>query len=265
MKAAIHTLLAGLTVGSTMSHAALISHWTFNESSGTIAADSAGAFNGTLSGGATFVPGGISGNAISLAEISNSLVNMGTSFPGFTAGDFSIMSWVNTISTDPDTIVFGKHEGGQFAGYFLGVNANNVYGAPNKGWFYATCTAGQGPTSTTSVNDGAWHQIVGVYTAGSVATIYVDGAPVEDFKAAQTMNANTAPFLIGGFSQSGSPTATYTGLVDDVQVYSNALSSGEVQFLFANPGQTVPEPASLMLLVGGAGMFLIARKRTRMA
>jgi len=265
MKTALPTLLAVLTVGATMSHAALVSHWTFDESSGTTATDSAGAFNGTLSGGATFVPGGISGNAISLAEISNSLVNMGTSFPGFTTGDFSIMTWVKTTSTDPDTIVVGKHEGGQFAGYFIGVNQNNVYGAPNKGWFYSASSAGNGPTSTTTVNDGAWRQIVGVYTAGSTALIYVDGAPLEDSKTANVMNANTAPFLIGGFSQSGNPTATYTGLVDDVQVYSHALTSSDVQFLFANPGQVVPEPASLMLFVGGAVILFGARRRTPMA
>lgn len=267
MKTATQILLAALTVGTTVSHAALISHWTFDESSGTTAADQTGFFPGTLSGGAAFVAGGISGNAVSLAEATSSLVNMGTGFPGFTAGDYSLVAWVNTISTDIDSFVLSKHESGTQNGYILGVNTTGGIGAANKAFFFASHGApADNAVSTTTVNDGVWHQIVGVYHASSTLDIYVDGAPVEQSVTAQFMTANAAPFLIGGYNVGGNtPTASYTGLVDDVQVYGNALTSGEVQYLFANPGQVIPEPASAILLLAGTGLLTLKRRRTSMA
>jgi hypothetical protein len=209
------------------------------------------------------VPGGISGNAISLAEATNSMVNMGTSFPGFTSGDFSISMWVNTTTTEIDSLPLSKHEAFTQNGYLFAVNQTAGGGQPNK----ATFTVGaefvsQSPTSTTSVNDGQWHLIVGVFIAGGSHFIYVDGAPAEASTASASVPANSAAFLIGAVNVSGVPTARDTGLVDDVQVYSNAFSSDDVQFLFHNPGQAIPEPTSLILLVGGAAVFLVVRRRS---
>ena len=266
MKTAIHPFLAVIIAGTTMTHATIVSHWKFDESSGTTAADNVGAFGGTLSGGAVFVSGGISGNAVSLATISNSLVNMGTSFPGFTSGDFSLSMWVNTTTTANDSLIVSKHESGFQNGYFTVVNQTGGGGLAGK----ATFTVGsepvsQSPTSTTSVNDGLWHQIVGVFVAGGGHFIYVDGSPSEAGTVSQSVPANSAPFLIGGVNVSSVPTARYTGLVDDVQVYNNALSSSDVQYLYDHPGQAVPEPASALLLLGGAAMFFSARTRRPMA
>ena len=259
MKSTINTLLAFVTVGATMSHATLVSHWTFDESSGTTAADSTGAFPGALSGGATFVPGGVSGNAISLAAVSNSLVNMGFGFPAFTSGDFSITSWIKTTTTaQPAYIVSKVHGDGSVNGYVLALNVTGSYGAPNKAWFYGTSSPSGIATSTSDVNDGNWHQLVGVFTAGLSLSIYVDGVLQNTKASPPPMSNGGGPFVIGGYET----TALYTGLVDDVQVYSNALTSTEVQFLHNNPGQViVPEPASVALLVSGAGLLLFKRRR----
>jgi hypothetical protein len=58
--------------------------------------------------------------------------------------------------------------------------------------------------------------------------------------------------MVGGFDSSGTPTGSFTGLIDDVQLYSGALSSADVQLLFANPGQTmaIPEPSTGTVLTG---------------
>lgn len=218
-----------------------IAHWKFDEASGTVARDSAGSFDGTLAGGAQFVSGGVSGNAISLDKTTNSLVNAGTSFPGFLAGDFTIVAWVKTTDTSADTLFVSKHNGGTQNGYFLTTNTTGGGGATGK----ATFTAGaefvsQSPTSTTTVTDGQWHQVVGVYRAGGVHSIFVDGSPVEASTASQAIAANTSAFIIGGLGQNsgnGTPAARYTGLIDDVQVYDAALTDAQIDFLFANPGK----------------------------
>ena len=95
----------------------------------------------------------------------------------------------------------------------------------------------------------------------------MDGSLAEDSRSSYAIIANSAPFLIGGVDVSGVPTASYTGLVDDVRVYDNALSSSEIQSLFDNPGSTIPEPSTCAAIIGvGALAFTVWRRRqTRIA
>jgi hypothetical protein len=231
-------------VGSLATPSSLVAHWRFDEQPGaTTARDDLGGYDGTLAGGAAFAAGGISGNCMSLDEATSSLVNMGTSFPGFTSGDFTLVAWVKTTSAATNSFAVGKHQGGSFNGYFLAVNGFGSpvdYSAAGKAALYVSAVPGQEATSTTSVADGAWHMIVGVHRAGATESVYVDGGPAESTNAAQAMIGNAASFLIGGVESGGSPTATYTGLVDDVQVYSSALTDAQIQYLFAHPGRAVP-------------------------
>ncbi|MGJ8641836.1 MAG: leucine-rich repeat protein [Luteolibacter sp.] len=215
-----------------------VAHWKFDETDGTTAADSAGSFDGTLSGSASFVAGGISGNAINLLNTGNSLVNMGNTVPGFTSGNFTIVAWIKTTTTNGDTVIAGKHLTGHSNGYLLAVNALGGGGAANKATFYPSGSGSNIPFSTTTVNDGTWHQVVGVYTAGGNTQIYVDGS-LEGTRASPAMVENTVSFLIGGATVGSTPTNAYEGLVDDVQLYSSALSESDIAFLFTNPGQTL--------------------------
>jgi hypothetical protein len=259
--------LALVLMGVSSAKGTIIAQYHFDEMGGSTAFDSAGSFNGALTAaGAAFVPGGISGNAISLDQGLGGLVNMGTAFPGFTSGSFSLVCWVKTTTTLMDTIALAKHEAFTQNGYLIAINQTGGGGTPNK----ATFTAGsefvsQSPTSTSSVNDGVWHQIVAVFNAGGTHSIYVDGSPVEASTASQGIPSNGAAFLIGGVNASGSPSARYTGLIDEVQVYDQALSDAQIDFLFQNPTQVVPEPGTLSLLAVGllAGINLMRRSRNR--
>ena len=70
----------------------LVRYWKFNETSGNIANDSVGNFNGTLKSSTNFVPGKF-GNAIDL----DSLDNSGVSFPteaGNVGPNLTISVWV---------------------------------------------------------------------------------------------------------------------------------------------------------------------------
>jgi len=203
-----------------------VAHWTFDEAGGPVAHDSAGGLDGALSpSGAGFVTGGISSNAVSLSRAANGFVNMGNVL-ALANGDFSVVAWVkmNPGDTTPDTIIMGKHESGY-------VNQSGGGGEDNKALFYAGGLAAEGPVSRTSVNDGNWHQVVGVYKSGVNKAIYVDGV-AEATNSGPAITANAVAFVVGGLNYSGVPTSGYTGLIDVVQVYNHALSSGDVFYLF---------------------------------
>ena len=256
-------VLAFVLTGVSSANGTIIAQYHFDETGGGTAFDSAGSFDGTLTAtGASFVSGGISGNAISLDRGLGGMVNMGTAFPGFTSGNFSLVMWVNTTTTLMDTIVLAKHEAFTQNGYLVAINQTGGGGVPNK----ATFTAGsefvsQSPTSSSSVNDGLWHQIVAVFNAGGTHSIYVDGSPVEASSVSQGIPSNGAAFLIGGVNQSGSPNARYTGLIDEVQVYDQALTDAEIDFLFKNPSQPIPEPTTFLLLPAGLLAWAILKRR----
>jgi hypothetical protein len=220
--------------------AGLLAHWTFDETPGaTQVVDAAGGLVGTLSAtGAALVSGGRDGGALSLDQGTGGYVTMGDVL-SLGTGPYSFVVWVQTSTQASDSIVMAKHSSGVVAGYLIGVNEGNTYGAPDKAWFY-NVSPGDSPTSTTSVNDGQWHQIAGVRGDGLVQ-IYVDGLPVENSKDDQGLNNPPAgtPFLVGGISSGGTPVAYYTGLVDDIQVYDHALPDSEVQWLFDHPGRAV--------------------------
>lgn len=218
------------------SDAGTIGQWRFDEGSGSVATDSVGGQPGTLHGGATFVPGGISGNAISLTRSLDSFVSMGDVF-AMTSGDFSLVVWVKTAPGDQQSglLAVAKHESGYYNGYFVNLNKTSIYGLHDKALFYHSSTVGNEVVSTTTVNDGEWHQIACVYHAGGAAEIYVDGGIVEQSKPSTPIIANSADFMVGGISVVGTPTGYFDGLIDELQIFDHALGAAEVQALYSNP------------------------------
>ena len=241
-----NSLAATLTINSLTP----VAHWKFDEAPGsTVAVDSAGNFNGTNSlTGATFVPGGRSGNALSLDISANGLVNMGNVLM-MGASDFTISGWVKSAPGDStvDATFASKHNTTFANGFFLGYNHPAIANGSNHAHFFAgTRLIPSGgfiiadlPVSTTPVNDGNWHQIVGVYRPAGNTTVYVDGAPMEGSIPSSAIASNNAPFLIGATTAGGIPTGVFNGLVDDMQVYNRALTDGEIDFLFQNPGSEI--------------------------
>jgi Concanavalin A-like lectin/glucanases superfamily/PEP-CTERM motif len=238
--------------------AGLVSEWRFNETSGSIAHDNIGGINGVLSGGATFDPGagpghGLYSGAISFSALSDSFVDMGKVYP-FTSGDFSIVMWIRTSQANAPPainngqIALSEHHTGFANGYFFALNNVSDGLATVGSHFYATSSA---VGSTGNVNDGNWHQLAAVYHSGGTSmSWYVDGN-LKQTGPGNAIASNDAPFMVGGVDNVGTLEGTYTGLISDVRVYNNALSSSDVHATYETVLMSVPEPSSFILLAMG--------------
>jgi hypothetical protein len=247
---------------SAVSIAQPLAWWKFDEASGSTAFATAGGVNGTLNGAANFASG-ISGNAIQLSQVGGGYVNFGNNF-GLLGTSYTISFWMNSTSTATDQVFLGKHRATVTSGYFVGMSKNGPYGSPNKAWMYQSSGPGNQPISTTSVNDGSWHHIAIAYNlVGGSHSIYVDGGLAESTTTASPMISTVGDFIVGGVSNSSMTGALtlYTGLIDDVQIYTSRLSDAEVGFLHANPGAAVPDPATMTVM--GMGIVALARRRRR--
>lgn len=85
--------------------------------------------------------------------------------------------------------------------------------------------------STSSVIDGNWHHIAGTYD-GSNVKLYIDGVYQGASALSGTVNAGTN-IGIGRASDIGDNTPNYSGMIDDVAIFSRALSASEVASLYA--------------------------------
>jgi hypothetical protein len=238
---------------STMANAALVGQWNFNETSGTTAYASVGSVNGTLVGGVSFVTGGIQGGAV---NITTGYVNMGNNFPSSSA--FSIEAWVKIPIGDTSALIpVAKHWATIPQGYLLGINNfGDGYSQTGEEGFYSANGAYKTAVGGPAIDDGNWHQLVGVYDNGTTY-IYVDGTLGGTGSAGYANNS--ADFMIGGiFNSGGSPVNYFQGLVSDVQVYDNALSGSDVKALY---GSAVPVPPAILLF--GPGLVGLAAVRRR--
>jgi hypothetical protein len=142
------------------------------------------------------------------------------------AGDITIEAWVKTTQDCSNRSVFvGRYEGDSAAAWWLGCIENNVAA------FHMRDSSNTASTlaSTTVINDGEWHQIVGTRDGSANENkIYVDGAlenssnPV--FTGELTFTAKDV--TIGFFDVA--PYYWFNGTLDETALYNQALSADDV-------------------------------------
>jgi len=109
-----------------------------------------------------------------------------------------------------------------------------------------TSLANSKTTTTTSFSNGTWYHISMVYTSGVGANIifYVNGSKVGNtVSTANTSIYNSAAkfILSGNEASSGNPQTFMDGVLDEVGVWSRALTSTEITSLYnSGDGLTYP-------------------------
>lgn len=88
-----------------------------------------------------------------------------------------------------------------------------------------------------------WNHIVGTYD-GTNLRIYVNGI-LRNTSAGVDPSASANPFRIGDDDQSGANLLNWSGAIDDVRVYDEALSDRRIKSLFNNPFAGEPTKAGI--------------------
>jgi hypothetical protein len=81
-----------------------------------------------------------------------------------------------------------------------------------------------------NVNDGKWHHVAGVYDGWRIA-LFVDGQLDASCEASGQIQINDYPVVIGDNAEERG--RQWNGLIDDVRIYSYALSPDEIGALYA--------------------------------
>ncbi len=240
----------------------LAAHWRFDESSGLVAHDLTGQYDGKVSPtGAEFVGEAVAGGGIQFDRAKDGMM-VAPPIGGLFTNDFSVVTWAKLPAGDttPFTWLFSLHETWVANGLLLLLNEyspGQEYSAPGK----ASLIINDGYhslTSKASINDGKWHQIAFTYEKNGVTSIYVDGQPSGSVASQPTIVDRLAPVVIGGLYgnvTTGVPKGYYTGWVDDVQVYRGALNLGEVAVLFERVGANLIELTQPLAIWPRTGIY----------
>ena len=223
-------LVAVLALGGTAS-AGLVGHWTFDETSGTLAKDSSGNGNdGTVVGNPKWVPGKIGG---AMEFDGSTYVNCGNKPSLDFRGQVTMAFWFKSA---PSQNTWERFLAKDKAGYGM------VWSPENGGSVYMGIASGAGfGVASPVLSDNQWHHYASTYD-GTMAAIYIDGVLAKSHPFTVPIERGDADDLcIAGDPRSRVQRVhPLEGLMDDVRIYDGALNAREVQDLFAQGGSAQP-------------------------
>jgi len=216
----------------------LLAHYAFQGN----ASNSSGlgpAGNGILVGGPTY-KAGVIGQAIDL-DGSGDYVNCGNGSLFNLTKQVTVAAWikVNEFDKKHQTIISKGDNSWRLA---RARDSDSIEFACNGAAATKWDGVGEVPwsiTGSSSVNDGKWHHIAGVFD-GSALYLYIDGL-LESAKAAgNSVDISTYEVRIGENAQV--PGRQWNGLIDDVRIHNYALSQAEIVSLMGKSQINLPEP-----------------------
>jgi hypothetical protein len=198
-----------------------IAAFDFEEGSGEMVSDSSGTGNTGFISSATWTTSGRYGRALSF-DGTSSMITVNDSASLDLTNGMTLEAWVKPSSlTGWRTILYKENPGVGLSWSLYASDSNAppaVYSATDGNlWRHVTGTA--------MLTLNAWTHVAGTYN-GSTLKIYVNGVMVKSVAATGNMPITEGPLRIGGHSLSSQ---FFKGLIDEVRIYSRALSQTEIQ------------------------------------
>ncbi|MGE9268711.1 MAG: LamG domain-containing protein [Verrucomicrobiales bacterium] len=258
----------GFTMLITGAPAALVSHYKFDEASGASTAVNevvgGAGYDASVVGFVATGLSGVAGNAYQFdGNGANHVILDNPAFASAisTSQELTFSAWIKTSNGSGSTGIVGlgnKTTNDQY--YQLSTEGPEPRIVNRSATFHAY-------ESLQSINDDSWHHLVGTIRYDGTDThleLYIDGV----FDGGTILTLDPPPnalnvMNIGVLARTngGSPqfADSYTGLIDDVQIYDEVLSASQISYLYNNAGQAIPEPSVAVLSLGVLG--LLARRR----
>jgi hypothetical protein len=187
------------------------------------ALDQADGNNGTLVGNTTFGPGRVgqafvldgSGDAISLGNPTNLQLQ-----------NFTIEAWIKRAS--PSVASYGVDHS---AGILDGTTGGYAFGLWDDGRLLLSKVYVDSTSSSFAITDTNTFHHVAVTKNGTAVVFYLDGVSQAVPPYNSTFEFSGSAFAIG--ARGGDYGSSFLGSIDEVSVYNRALSSSEVQSIYA--------------------------------
>ena len=177
-------------------------------------------------------PSGFADTALTFDGTNDYIV---TSDDPTTGSVITISAWIKTSNdnTNIDDGIFGKWDTGETRRVYLFIqdvttNCLSFLTSPD-----GTYSASNRITSTTAINDGVWHHIVGVHD-GSSNFLYIDGVLVVSADVADGLYNAAQSITTGVILASNAPLANsyFNGDISDTRIYNRALGPQEVKNIY---------------------------------
>jgi hypothetical protein len=205
----------------------LLGYWSFNEGSGTVAADGSGHGNdGQLMNGPTWVPGRIAG-ALKFDGVDDYVLVPHNDSLLPTGNEVTVSVWINAERhTGPNNAtwqgILSKGDNPRL--YSLYTEASGVlhFSTGPSGGFVGTLSSGQVPLHE-------WVHIVAMVSGGQ-HVYYINAQPAGTSGSGATLPAgSTSPLNIGRTPEETD--REFLGMIDDVRLYNRALTADEIKKL----------------------------------
>jgi hypothetical protein len=234
-------------------------HLTFDNPAQPTHDTSGRGHDGSANGTVTVVSNGVAGGAAQFGG--DGFIGLDNSVASVLSNSFTISLWVATTASAGNSGDSALNGLGIVATLDNTANATTAALGLNGGVVgFADASDPSTLHSQSAVNTGNFVHVVVTQDASTGArSVFVNGALDNQQQGSTISNAVHDILTLG--ANPGQSTY-FAGLIDDFQVYNEALNASDVAYLHANPGSAVgllavPEPKSLALLALGIGMLAL--------
>ncbi|MFB6192942.1 MAG: LamG domain-containing protein [Candidatus Nanohaloarchaea archaeon] len=211
------------------SDSSAVSRWTLDGGSGSTAADSWGSNDGTLnpgSSGTTSTSGMWTGNGVRSGAVvfdgTDDRITISSSSSLNPTDSLSISAWVNADSLSTSSVQRVLLKNYQYSIW------NSGNSSEWKTYLYDGSSFYETNTTTLSQHTGSWLHFV-LSWDGTESKLYLNGNHESTTSANMTLNTTSNNLSIGANPDGAS---SFPGTIDDVRIYSRALSPHEIHQLY---------------------------------